>query len=897
MKKIIKYITIIVGIIIYLQLIPNKVNATNITNQKNLTYQSKMSGKENIVSYENFSMGGGGTFYNAKINPKDSNNFVAISDMGGLYYSNNGGKDWNRTEARGTFREITFDQNGIIFTGAYGLYKSEDKGKTIKMIYPKEENVKYRISRAGWNENLMLADGYDNGYLKAVETDGKWVYFITVDWEGNLRFIKCDYNGDNLEILYTNKYPNINPTSGIISKINVEKTGVYFTDNKNVYYYNFLTKETKKIYTVSEGTIIDFKKIENDYYILNEKSNVTDIIYTTDFIDTKKLNDYINIENTYNFWENKYNFEWHFNLITGTSFDNIFLAFTSKDSISFKTLYSVMHFDGKKFSWVYGNVENLKKSDDDIGWSYGGYGDFYSLNVSPHNEKQVLLTNSETIINIEYDSNKNVREVHTMHNKTLNNGYYTSTGLNLQTNYGVYEDPFNSNNMIIATTDLGLQISKDAGKSFRRMELIGDNYDIYNTCYDIYYDKHTPNLVYGIWSSIHDAPYTPSIDDNSEIVKGKFAVSLDGGITWNFNYSKGLPKNCIPVKMSVVENGDNLTIAVATFNKGFYVSYDSGKTFTCINTGMDTYNGFIWGEDIIINGDKIYCLASHYNFETNSSPVPAQFYEYSISRKKLKKIDLPKDVVIARNLAIDKSNNVFICVIPWHKGEWMPELDNWFWINYGGGVYKYDGKIITQYFENNEGIYDCDFDEKGRMYAVSVYGQVFVVEDETDKGSVFTTGMFNQLKNVCFSNDGNTLYVTSFGGGTYRMPTIKKLLGECVQEPEKPSDEINNNTEKLPSENDNEEVIPPKNDDSVNDENVKEEELEKPSDINTEQPIQKEENTFDNIENIENDNIAPGMLPLTGKNSNTFMHIILIIVSVLIVSIIIYKVLRCKYIF
>ena len=38
--------------------------------------------------------------------------------------------------------------------------------------------------------------------------------------------------------------------------------------------------------------------------------------------------------------------------------------------------------------------------------------------------------------------------------------------------------------------------------------------------------------------------------------------------------------------MSVVPYGDELMIAVATFNNGFYLSYDSGRTFTPIKSAL-----------------------------------------------------------------------------------------------------------------------------------------------------------------------------------------------------------------------------------------------------------------------------------------------------------------------
>ena len=98
------------------------------------------------------------------IDPTDSNRFYATCDMGGLYYSYDRGTTWNRTESYGWLTRAYISENGTVFAGGYGLYVSKDHGKSLELIYPK--NVKYRVSRCGWNENLMLADDFNNGYLK-----------------------------------------------------------------------------------------------------------------------------------------------------------------------------------------------------------------------------------------------------------------------------------------------------------------------------------------------------------------------------------------------------------------------------------------------------------------------------------------------------------------------------------------------------------------------------------------------------------------------------------------------------------------------------------------------------------------------------------------------------------
>ena len=161
--------------------------------------------------YENLSIGGGGAMVTPLIDPTNSNRFYATCDMGGLYYSYDRGTTWNRTESYGWLTRACIAENGTIFAGGYGLYVSRDQGKSLEMIYPK--NVKYRVSRCGWNENLMLADDFNNGYLNAVAASADKVWFATTDWDGNFLMMQADHNGDDLRVFYRQQVQAGNSTA------------------------------------------------------------------------------------------------------------------------------------------------------------------------------------------------------------------------------------------------------------------------------------------------------------------------------------------------------------------------------------------------------------------------------------------------------------------------------------------------------------------------------------------------------------------------------------------------------------------------------------------------------------------------------------------------------------
>ena len=701
---------------------------------------------------ENISIGGGGALCTPLIDPTDSNRFYATCDMGGLYYSYDRGQTWNRTESRGWLRRACIADNGTVFAGGYGLYASTDHGQTLNLIYP--QNPDYQVSRCGWNENLMLAEGFDNGYLSGVTASEDKVWFATTNWEGYFRLMYADHDGSNLKIFYSEKLDGVTYDS-IKIMMTVKDNELYYTFQNKLWKYNLVTDTITELYS-GEGNLVDVEWIGDHLFLLDDTLAQTKILYTKDFLTWNDLLERNDLPTTFEKWGTTHSFDWHFREIAGNNFHNIYLSFEGDISDG------IMKFNGNSFEWVLNAMYPTHDILSDGGWRYGGQGPFFGICADPFDDNFCVVA-TETLYTIHY-ANADDREVHTNHCIVNDDGTFTSRGLNVQTTYSVKEDPFNPDHIIICTTDLGLQNSYDNGKSFKRMEVIESHWTILNTCYDLYFDPRTEGLIYGLWSNRHDAPYTPSTSD-CDWTQGAFAISKDGGTTWDFSYSTGIPADAIPVKMSVLDNGSSLTIAIATFNRGFFISYDSGKTFTSLNKDMDTVDGLIWGEDIVLTDEHIYCLTAPYNCITGYWE-PAILYDYNRQTDTLEKIDLG-ELVLVRSLTYDDTKGLYLNVIPSYHYEWFAELDNGFWVNDNGGIYHYDGTSLSCIFSCYNGIFHSGFAPDGTMYATEPYGKVYAGKD-----GVFTTfaeGLFTQLKNVSFSSDGDTLYITTFGGGTYRM--------------------------------------------------------------------------------------------------------------------------------
>ena len=128
----------------------------------------------------------------------------------------------------------------------------------------------------------------------------------------------------------------------------------------------------------------------------------------------------------------------------------------------------------------------------------------------------------------------------------------------------------------------------------------------------------------------------------------------------------------------------------------------------------------------------------------------------------------------ARSLAYKKEKGLFINAIPSYSYKWYEECNDGLWINEHGGIYQYkDGKVEI-YFENYDGIFYSTFTKDGNMYATDTYGKVFMIND--DGGKLLVSGLFNMLKNISFSLDEEVMYVTTFGGGVYKIDNWKNYI-------------------------------------------------------------------------------------------------------------------------
>ena len=77
------------------------------------------------------------------VNPADPENVFLRCDMTGAYVTHNGGRSWRMFHLRTVVRDFEFDPSNpnTVYASNSGLYRSDNRGTSWKLIYPAPEDI------------------------------------------------------------------------------------------------------------------------------------------------------------------------------------------------------------------------------------------------------------------------------------------------------------------------------------------------------------------------------------------------------------------------------------------------------------------------------------------------------------------------------------------------------------------------------------------------------------------------------------------------------------------------------------------------------------------------------------------------------------------------------------
>lgn len=809
---------------------------------------------DDVVVAEHTVMGAGGygAVFDAAIDPFDEHTIAARCDMGGIYMSYDEGKSWMRHNISGTFLSLKFDPSteGVIWGGGSGVYKSEDHGKTFRIVYPTPESITsmgnnfensnqwifsdsdYQAAYQVWSMAINRNSGGKNVYaaqrinpytvanrkilIHSTEDGEHFSKFAELPYSDNFKLDYDEYN-DRLIVVTNDKIYELDREGKIVVTLDISVVVHIIGGNVMAFdsYYNQKTGKNTFVFSVNK----EGEHAKTACYKTNDLTNPSSYVDLVEKLTalplTAVVKDVPERQENYASYEYdewipgngyvKHEYDWTVCNVSVLNEDVVYLYHEAMVKMHYKDgkpygidrrTLGYIKVDENGYKWVYGMPHVPTTKEQNTTWQDGDSGYCFGFSSSPQNENALVMSTITGVFYTAdgekiYQRHSNLGEPVTLHAKSetgtedeITVKPCTNTGLEVSVTYETVTDPFDPNHLLTACTDFGLIQSFDGGKSWtrslREWNADGTKNDYMtsyfrNTCYDLEFDKERRGVVYALWSGKHNMPLSPSQHWYDSLGRGAFAISYDGGTSWTMKHIVE-DDNVIPYRMDIDYNGKNRTIYIATEGKGFFVSRDTGETFTEMNAGIPYSNAIaskpsIFGNEIICCSDGIYAITAAGASSTKPDPndptkkvFDRALYKWNKKQNKFVEIPLPENIATVRDIVYsERYDCLYIAAIG-------KMVNNYSAIKKaGGGVYKYADGEFTQIFDEELSVWGVTLDSKDRLYATLFNGAVYRFSDKNTSYKLLIDGLFHILKTVSIGATDNIIYVATLGGGTEKL--------------------------------------------------------------------------------------------------------------------------------
>ena len=164
MKKIIQLQPL--SIVCFVFLVSSVISCGNSTKPIN-----KDTGQH--IAWSHVGIGGGGAQFNPAVSPHDTNFTFVTCDMGGSFVTYDGGESWRMFNLGSMVRYFVFDpvDPNVVYAQTFGLFKSNDKGLTWNLLYPKPSDMVYKVSKGDHASEVILTKDTTQRSVQALAID------------------------------------------------------------------------------------------------------------------------------------------------------------------------------------------------------------------------------------------------------------------------------------------------------------------------------------------------------------------------------------------------------------------------------------------------------------------------------------------------------------------------------------------------------------------------------------------------------------------------------------------------------------------------------------------------------------------------------------------------------
>jgi photosystem II stability/assembly factor-like uncharacterized protein len=726
--------------------------------------------------------GGGAQFYPA-VSPHDPNLVLVACDMTGAYISHDGGNSWRMFNLRSPATFFAFDpiDPQVIYAGASSLWRSNDSGRTWKLLFPTPSSVTSLIFPDDHaSPEVLTRDGpsapvtalaVDPAHPKiiyiAVGRSGHAALYTSTDGGGSWSALPnnpADLSSGIQKIYVDSKSPEDDRTLYVVGRnaVSIRKGGHWVQNPPPPGVLNFLDASAGfspdgqlTVYAVAGGR--RFERNASGGIFVSRNGGATWEDSTKSFL---RLGDpsgpHPDIE------------------AVGTAAGHPEIAYLSFEELRVgPDAKQVVHGAAKttdggrtwSLVWNEGDAPAPNVHDawitERLGTGWGEPG--ISLGVAPSDPNICYRTDLGRTMRTT-DGGRTWEDVYS---KRMPDHTYTSTGLDVTTNYGVFFDPFDSKRMFIAYTDIGLFRSENGGESWTSAT-IGVPRRWLNTTYWITFDPEIKGRMWGVMSYNHDLP-RPKMWRRTSPSKfgGGVCISDDGGKTWRVS-NIGMPQTAAThILLDPSSPASARVLYVTGFGKGVFKSADGGQTWALKNNGLPGPEPFAWRLARDKNGTLYLVVARRSEDGSFGNSGDGALYRSIDGAENWTRVQLPEGVNGPNGITVDPSDPDRLYLAAWGRNTPQGAAQGGVFVSPDGG------KSWKNTLDRDQHVYDVTVDPRDpkTVYACGFESSVW---RSTDRGKTWKRIQGYNFKwghrVIPDPQNPAMIYVATYGGSVWHGP-------------------------------------------------------------------------------------------------------------------------------
>jgi hypothetical protein len=699
--------------------------------------------------------GGGGAQYRPTISPHDPNRVLVSCDMTGIYLTRDGGASWRMFNLLSSASFLLFDpvDASVIYVKTIALWRSTDGGDTWNLVHPDPDLVQGAVSVGDHGEVSLVPGGATAESVVALAVDpadsrtlyaamtagGRTTLRVSADWGKSWAFAG--------ELPYGASQIYIDPRSPR------EDRTVYIVGARAVSVRD--ASAWRHLPPAPAGG--DFTDVSGGFpdgegQLMLYAIAPDGLLTSLDGGETwRKSNPAPQLR------------------AVAASLTQPRVAYLSYRALDGRYFGVARTSDGGQ-SWDYPWKESSsgKAPNVDDGWISERFGPDWG-------ENPLALGVSPTDPEICYgsDMGRTLRSLDGGRTWTAAytrkvDGGYTTTGLDVTTNYGLHFDPFDPRHVLISYTDIGLFASENGGASWSSATTRGVPRAWVNTTYWVEFDPDVKGRLWAAMSGTHDLPRPKMWRRTAPATfQGGVCRSDDGGKNWT-QLRGGMPQTAAThILLDRRSPPEARVLYVAGFGKGVFKSRDGGETWEQKNNGLPAGEPFAWRLTQDRNGTLYLVIARRSEDASFGTPNDGALYRSWDGAENWEQLPLPDNVNGPNGLAVDPDDPRRLYLAAWSRPVRGQAV--------GGGIFLSEdgGASWRQVLSRDQHVYDVTIDPRdpSRLYACGFESSAWRSADrgetwERIRGYNFKWGH----RVIPDPLNPDMIYVTTFGGSVWYGP-------------------------------------------------------------------------------------------------------------------------------